>query len=64
MTPDMIEPAAVETAESAPDPTRSRKLLYVTLPGCWGALIGGCLSFTPSLLPRSGTIQGLSLIHI
>jgi uncharacterized membrane protein len=34
-------------------------LLYATLPGCWGALLGGCLSFTPSLLPRSGTIQGL-----
>ena len=34
-------------------------MLYATLPGCWGALLVGCLSFTPSLLPRSGTIQGL-----
>jgi uncharacterized membrane protein len=29
------------------------------LPGCWGALIAGCLSFTPSLLPRTGIIQGI-----
>jgi uncharacterized membrane protein len=37
----------------------NRKLLYVTLPGCWGALIFSCLSFTPSLLPRGELIQGL-----
>jgi uncharacterized membrane protein len=59
VTPDMIEPAAAETAEPPPEPARHRKLLYVTLPGCWGALVAGCLSFTPSLLPRSGTIQGI-----
>jgi uncharacterized membrane protein len=41
------------------EPKKSRKLLYVTLPGCWGALIAGCLSFTPSLLPRGGIIQGV-----
>ena len=29
------------------------------LPGCWGALIFACLSFTPSLLPRGGIVQGL-----
>src|SRR5262245_60263186 len=51
--------AAAETTEPPPEPARPRKLLYVTLPGCWGALIFGCLSFTPSLLPRSGTIQGV-----
>jgi uncharacterized membrane protein len=34
-------------------------LLYVTLPGCWGAVIFGYLSFTPSLLPRGGIIQGV-----
>ena len=33
--------------------------LYVTLPGCWGGLIFACLSFTPSLLPRGGLIQGI-----
>ncbi len=38
---------------------KPRKLLYATLPGCWGALIFACLSFTPSLLPRGGIVQGL-----
>jgi uncharacterized membrane protein len=52
-------PPAAETAEPSAEPARPRKLLYVTLPGCWGALIAGCLSFTPSLLPRTGTIQGI-----
>ena len=41
------------------EPGKPRKLLYVTLPGCWGALIFACLSFTPSLLPRGGVIQGV-----
>ena len=55
-------PLAVTAAEGpspAPEPGVPRKLLYVTLPGCWGALIAGCLSFTPSLLPRGGIVQGL-----
>ena len=43
----------------APEPGKPRKLLYVTLPGCWGGLIFACLSFTPSLLPRGGLIQGI-----
>jgi len=69
VTPDMpaeaggatLPPAAAKTTEPPPppEPARPRKLLYLTLPGCWGALIAGCLSFTPSLLPRSGVIQGL-----
>ncbi|KOT78766.1 membrane protein, partial [Streptomyces rimosus subsp. rimosus] len=29
------------------------------LPGCWGALLFACLSFTPSLLPRGALPQGL-----
>ncbi|MFJ3877642.1 alpha/beta hydrolase [Streptomyces sp. NPDC090077] len=29
------------------------------MPGCWGALLLACLSFTPSLLPRGGVLQGL-----
>ncbi|MFJ5711465.1 alpha/beta hydrolase [Streptomyces sp. NPDC093105] len=33
--------------------------LDLTLPGCWGALLLACLSFTPSLLPRGGFLQGL-----
>jgi len=52
---------AVAEAEGPqpPEPRKRRKLLYVTLPGCWGALIFACLSFTPSLLPRGGIVQGL-----
>ena len=50
------QPAA-EAAEA--ESGKPRKLLYLTLPGCWGALIAGCLSFTPSLLPRGGIVQGL-----
>jgi uncharacterized membrane protein len=53
-----VRPAS-ERVEPGPPPTGHRKLLYVTLPGCWGALIAGCLSFTPSLLPRGGIIQGV-----
>jgi uncharacterized membrane protein len=59
VTPDMPAPAVAETIKPPPEPARPRKLLYVTLPGCWGALIAGCLSFTPSLLPRTGIIQGI-----
>jgi uncharacterized membrane protein len=51
--------AAAAEGPEAPEPGRRRKLLYVTLPGCWGALIFACLSFTPSLLPRGGIVQGL-----
>ena len=51
--------AAAEGPQPSPEPGKPRKLLYVTLPGCGGALIAGCLSFTPSLLPRSGLVQGL-----
>ena len=50
--------AAAEAPRPPAKPGKLRKLLYVTLPGCWGALIVGCLSFTPSLLPRDGLIQG------
>ena len=51
--------AAAEGSVPSPKPAKPRKLLYLTLPGCWGALIIGCLSFTPSLLPRGGIVQGL-----
>ncbi|MFB7942959.1 alpha/beta hydrolase, partial [Streptomyces sp. NPDC056049] len=36
-----------------------RRSLRLTLPGCWGALLLACLSFTPSLLPRGGVLQGV-----
>jgi uncharacterized membrane protein len=51
--------AKASTAEPPAKPRRQRKLLYVTLPGCWGALVFACLSFTPSLLPRGGLLQGI-----
>src|SRR6516162_3229 len=59
--PAVQAPPAVAAAEGEPSPKpgKRRKLLYVTLPGCWGALIFGCLSFTPSLLPRGGIVQGV-----
>ena len=48
-----------EGPQPSPEPGKPRRLLYVTLPGCWGALVVGCLSFTPSLLPRGGVVQGV-----
>jgi uncharacterized membrane protein len=51
--------ATPEGSRPTPEPSKPRKLLYATLPGCWGALVVGCLSFTPSLLPRGGIVQGL-----
>jgi uncharacterized membrane protein len=51
--------SAAEGPQPSKEPGKRRRLLYVTLPGCWGAIIFGCLSFTPSLLPRSGLIQGI-----
>lgn len=48
-----------EQAERARASGKHRRRLRVTLPGCWGALVLACLSFTPSLLPRGGVLQGL-----
>ena len=55
-------PAMVPPEDPPPPPTKQakpRRLLYLTLPGCWGAIIFAALSFTPSLLPRGGVIQGI-----
>jgi len=60
LPPDAVAvapPAEAETSRSQRG--RLRRQLHVTLPGCWGALIFACLSFTPSLLPRGGVLQGL-----
>jgi uncharacterized membrane protein len=61
--PGAVEAPTSTAVAEAPLPSakhaKPRKLLYLTLPGCWGALIIGCLSFTPSLLPRGGIVQGL-----
>ena len=45
--------------EREPRVGRLRRWLHFTLPGCWGAVLFAALSFTPSLLPRGGFIQGL-----
>ena len=50
--------AEAEATLPSAEPGKRRKLLYVSLPGCWGAVILSCLSFTPSLLPRTGITQG------
>ena len=54
--PGSADAATISPASQSEKP---RRLLYVTLPGCWGALIFACLSFTPSLLPRGGLLQGV-----
>ena len=50
-------------AETAVDQSGlGRRLLGgadLTLPGCWGAVVFAGLSFTPSLLPRGGLLQGI-----
>ena len=59
---DAAPPGSVDRAsepEPEPKPKKPRRLLYLTLPGCWGALVFSCVSFTPTLLPRSGVTQGL-----
>ncbi len=53
----VAETAPVAAAEE--EQPAKRRLLYLTLPGCWGGLIFGCVSFTPSLLPRGGLTQGI-----
>lgn len=53
-------PADDGTTGSATRPAaRRHRLPYVGLPGAWGALVLACLSFTPSLLPRGGILQGV-----
>lgn len=43
--------------DEAVHPTRAKRFRY-TLPGASVAVVFACLAFTPSLLPRSGVIQG------
>ncbi len=46
-------------ATEVPRSRARRWALHLTLPGCWGAVLFACLSFTPSLLPRGGILQGM-----
>ncbi|MEW2417061.1 alpha/beta-hydrolase family protein [Streptomyces sp. NPDC046866] len=61
--PTASEEPAPSRDDGGPEPSsgsrRFRRLFRATLPGCWGALALACLSFTPSLLPRGGVLQGL-----
>ncbi|MFD8014405.1 alpha/beta hydrolase [Streptomyces sp. NPDC058955] len=59
--PPAPEPAETGAGDAGPDEGsgKRRRTLRLTLPGCWGALLLACLSFTPSLLPRGGLLQGL-----
>ncbi|MFF8375858.1 alpha/beta hydrolase [Streptomyces sp. NPDC015661] len=69
MIPDQHEPrpdvpqdrevTGTVDAEPAAGTGKRRRSLHLTVPGCWGALVLACLSFTPSLLPRGGILQGL-----
>ncbi|MFE5793439.1 alpha/beta hydrolase [Streptomyces sp. NPDC056503] len=52
-------PAVPTPATPASAARGRRRLPYVGLPGAWGALVLACLSFTPSLLPRGGILQGV-----
>jgi uncharacterized membrane protein len=54
-----VVPVVDEPAPAPPPRHAARRLLHYTLPGAWTALAFACLSFTPSLLPRNGIIQGL-----
>ncbi|MCX5151027.1 alpha/beta hydrolase [Streptomyces sp. NBC_00320] len=59
MTPDPPPVPPTVPPSQEPAPRKHRRRLRFTLPGCWGALLLACLSFTPSLLPRGGVLQGL-----
>ncbi|MEF2524730.1 alpha/beta-hydrolase N-terminal domain-containing protein [Streptomyces sp. CS62] len=63
----MTQPPSSDASSPSPPPPRSepegerprRRRFRAALPGCWGALALACLSFTPSLLPRGGVLQGV-----
>ena len=46
-------------ADTGHPPAPARRWFRYTLPGLWTGLVFACLSFTPSLLPRSGLVQGV-----
>ncbi|HEY9493933.1 MAG TPA: alpha/beta hydrolase, partial [Intrasporangium sp.] len=50
---------AVSAEEAAVGRARGLNRVDLTLPGCWGAVIFAAVSFTPSLLPRGGLLQGI-----
>jgi uncharacterized membrane protein len=59
-TPSTDDAAAAETVAEPPEErTASLRRWGYSLPGLVGALVFVCLSLSPSLLPRTGLIQGL-----
>ena len=59
-TPTTDDAAAAESlAEPSEERTASVRRRGYSLPGLVGALVFLCLSLSPSLLPRTGLIQGL-----
>ena len=59
-TPTTDDAAAAETVAEPPEErTASLRRWGYSLPGLVGALVFVCLSLSPSLLPRTGLIQGL-----
>ena len=58
-TESVQPPAPDDSAAPAGDATRRRRFRGFSLPGAWVALVFVSLSFTPSLLPRSGLFQGV-----
>lgn len=62
-TPVTSTPETSTDSAEPSGPSRTRRivsrLVRYTLPGAWVALIFAVLSFTPSLLPRSGLFQGV-----
>lgn len=56
--PDAKGAAALPGASPPHVSAGGRRFRY-TLPGAWVALVFACLSFTPSLLPRSALFQGI-----
>src|ERR687893_2110949 len=59
-TPTTDDAAAAETVAEPPEErTASLRRWGYSLPGLVGALVFVCLSLSPSLLPRTGVIQGL-----
>ena len=59
LTPTSVTNAARQDLEPGPTTGGGRHWFRYTLPGAWVAVIFGCLSFTPSLVPRPGAFQGV-----
>jgi uncharacterized membrane protein len=61
--PTSLKGSSTQPAESTTPPTGIRHRLVrwanLTLPGCWGAVVFAAVSYTPSLLPRGGLLQGI-----